>query len=975
MKDQAPKTNLRPLSLLAAWAMSFGCAIGWGAFVVPGTTFLPAAGPVGSVIGLAIGTASMAVIAWNYRYMMSRAPGPGGSFAYARLAFGGDNGFLAAWFVVLTYLAILWANATALVLVARHVAGDALAFGFSYSVLGYKVYFGEAAFCSAAILLGCAICLVPGRLALRALIACALTAVGGVAAIFLYAVLFRGASLAPLSPPFAAEGPVIPQVLRIVALAPWAYVGFEAISHSSHRFSFPARKSFGVMLAALAAGGAVYTMLTLVPAMLLPDGCASWTDVVAQAGVRPGLLSIAAAEKVLGVTGRRLMTASMLAAIGTTLIANLIVVARALRAMAGEGMLPAFFARLSPGGRPLTALVFTALVSAAIPFGGRTIIGSIVDVASIGTASAYAYTSAATFKLARAEGDRASTATGAVGTVLSGLFLVMFFIPNFMAGATLAPESYLVISIWCILGFLHFRHIFINDRENRYGRTTIVWSAMLALIFFASMIWQYETERKTIGSALEEISRNHPRIYASGMTPEEMHGRLMTELQAVARATSNINIVQSGLLILAVAIMLNLYGILRRREAEMEGLKVKAEEMNKTKNAFLASVSHDMRTPLNAILGFATLARMPGNQTPGKIGEYADKISAAGEHLLSYVDDIIELRRIETGKLKPEFAPCDIAGIAGFIRDLFAVQAERKRLRLSVESRAIRNATVLCDEALLRRLTANLVSNAIKYTPAGGHVSATLEQVPSAEPGKAAFVLTVADDGIGMSQEFAAHVFEAFERERGTALSGVEGFGLGMAIVKHIVDLLGGEISLKTEQGKGSSFTVRLAFEPAAQALQAAPEAALEAAPKAEAGAAGTPAAAPRHVLLADDNEINREVAVSLLEANGVKADAVTDGRQAVDAVLAAPPGTFDAVLMDIRMPVLDGLQASREIRALPDAARAAIPIVALTANADAASAAAAAEAGVDALATKPIRIGSLFAAIAEAMEKGRKRT
>ena len=346
------KNNLRPLSLLAAWAMSFGCAIGWGAFVVPGTTFLPAAGPVGSVIGLAIGTAAMAVIAWNYRYMMSRAPGPGGSFAYARLAFGGDNGFLAAWFVVLTYLAILWANATALVLVARHVAGDALAFGFSYSVLGYKVYFGEAAFCSAAILLGCAICLVPGRLA------CALTAVGGVAAIFLYAVLFRGASLAPLSPPFAAEGPVVPQVLRIVALAPWAYVGFEAISHSSNRFSFPARKSFGVMLAALAAGGAVYIMLTLVPAMLLPDGCSSWTEVVAQAGVRPGLLSIAAAEKVLGVTGRRLMTASMLAASGTTLIANLIVVARALRAMAGEGMLPAFLARLSPGGRPITAIVF-----------------------------------------------------------------------------------------------------------------------------------------------------------------------------------------------------------------------------------------------------------------------------------------------------------------------------------------------------------------------------------------------------------------------------------------------------------------------------------------------------------------------------------------------------------------------------------------------------------------------------------------
>lgn len=974
MNDQAPKTSLRPLSPLAAWAMSFGCAIGWGAFVVPGTTFLPAAGPIGSVIGLLLGTAAMAVIAWNYRYMMSRAPGPGGSFAYARLAFGGDNGFLAAWFVVLTYLAILWANATALVLVARHVAGDALAFGFSYSVLGYKVYFGEAAFCSAAILLGCAICLVTGRLALRALIACALTALGGVTAIFLYAVVFRGALLAPLSPPFAAEGPVVPQVLRIVALAPWAYVGFEAISHSSHRFSFPARKSFGVMLAALAAGGAVYTMLTLVPAMLLPDGCASWTDVVAQAGVRPGLLSFASAEKVLGATGRRLMTASMLAAIGTTLIGNLIVVARCLRAMAGEGMLPAFFARLSPNGRPDAALVSAALLSAAIPFAGRTIIGSIVDVASIGTAIAYTYTSAATFRLARADGDRASTAAGAVGTVLSGLFLVMFFIPNFLAGATLAPESYLVISIWCILGFLHFRHIFLHDRKNRYGRTTVVWTAMLALIFFASMIWQFETERRTIGAALDEISRNHPRIYASGMTPEEMHGRLMNELKGVARATSHLNIVQSALMILAIAIMLNLYGILRRRESEMERLKVKAEEMNKSKNAFLASVSHDMRTPLNAILGFAALARMPANQTPAKIGEYADKIAAAGEHLLSYVDDIIELRRIETGKLKPEIAPCDLTGFAGFIRDLFSVQAERKGLRLSVESRDIRTATVLCDEALLRRLTANLVSNAIKYTPSGGHVDVALAEIPTAESGKASFVLTVRDDGIGMSREFAAHVFEAFERERGTALSGVQGSGLGMAIVKHIVDLLGGEISLKTTQGKGSSFVVRLVFDPAPATSAPASSAPPPAVAEAPSPAAEAAPPAPRRVLLADDNEINREVAVSLLEANGVKADAVADGRQAVDAVLAAPPGTFDAVLMDIRMPVLDGLQASREIRALPDAARAGIPIVALTANADAGSAAAAAEAGIDALATKPIRIKGLFAAIGEAMAKrGRK--
>jgi len=407
---------------------------------------------------------------------------------------------------------------------------------------------------------------------------------------------------------------------------------------------------------------------------------------------------------------------------------------------------------------------------------------------------------------------------------------------------------------------------------------------------------------------------------------------------------------------------------LRRTEIErnrqLEAALEEARQASKSKTIFLSNMSHDIRTPMNAIVGYTDFARK--SHDDAQVHEYLDKIDASSKHLLALINDVLEMSRIESGKIDLEPEPVNLAEAATGVRDMFVAQVAEKHIEFTVSTERLCNANVLCDKHRLNRVVLNLLSNAFKFTPENGHVSLTFEQTTPAAGGFANYELRVKDDGIGMSPEFAERVFDAFERERTSTVSGLQGTGLGMAITKRIVDMMGGTITVDTAPGAGTEFTVRLRLpllDPNATGCDVQPGD----------DAARAPHAATRdfcgmRALLVEDNEINREIARLMLESMGFELDEAVNGQEALERLTAAGAGRYDVVITDIQMPVMDGFETTRAIRALPDAALAGMPIIAMSANAFQEDVQAAREAGVDGYVAKPIDIDQLAATLASVL-------
>ena len=353
-------------------------------------------------------------------------------------------------------------------------------------------------------------------------------------------------------------------------------------------------------------------------------------------------------------------------------------------------------------------------------------------------------------------------------------------------------------------------------------------------------------------------------------------------------------------------------------------------------------MSHDLRTPLNAIIGYTTLASRD-NASPAETKTYLKKIETAGQQLLDTINDVLEMSRIESGRLELEPERLCLENVLSKVEDLVTPQMDKKHIRFSKQWEPA-ETWVMCDRGQLSRALMNMLSNACKFTPEGGSVTLTMRRVEKQED-TVTCAFSVQDTGIGMSPEFAKKLFTPFERENTSTVSKVQGTGLGMAITKSFVDKMGGTITVDSRQGEGTTLTMRLCF----------PLAAPEAQPDAEAEKENQPDFSGIHLLLAEDNPINQEIAIMLLTQEGFQVDCVEDGKAAVEAVVQAQPGTYDAVLMDIQMPVMNGYQAARSIRALDDPARANIPILAMTADAFQEDQKAAKDAGMQGHISKPV--------------------
>ena len=383
--------------------------------------------------------------------------------------------------------------------------------------------------------------------------------------------------------------------------------------------------------------------------------------------------------------------------------------------------------------------------------------------------------------------------------------------------------------------------------------------------------------------------------------------------------------------------------------AKLQIAAEKAESANRAKSAFLFNMSHDIRTPMNAIIGYADLASRHSDDT-AKLKKYMENIQVCGQNLLMLLNNVLDLARIENDKTEMEYSVSDVEKDFRNCIAMFRNQADSKGQTLVVTTQ-LQYPYIYADIPHLTEVCTNLVSNAVKYTGAGGTIRCDVTQKPGGKEGWCDTVLTVADNGIGMSQEFQRHIFEPFERERTSTVSKVEGSGIGMGIVKKLVGLMNGTVEVESKIGVGSTFTVtipsRIASEEEAQAKR-------ETNPSDKKCLCGT------RILLTEDNDLNAEIATELLQEEGCTVDRAKDGVECVDMLEKAADGTYQIILMDVQMPVMNGYDAARKIRRLDDPQKANIPIIAMTANAFSEDRQMALDVGMNDHVAKPINMNVL---------------
>lgn len=395
---------------------------------------------------------------------------------------------------------------------------------------------------------------------------------------------------------------------------------------------------------------------------------------------------------------------------------------------------------------------------------------------------------------------------------------------------------------------------------------------------------------------------------------------------------------------------------LKSHQAKLEKATEIAEAANSAKTSFLFNMSHDIRTPMNAIMGFRDLLEKHQDD-PVRRADYLSKIETSSNVLLSIINNVLEMARIEKGKIEMDESAWSAEQFYDTIYSIFTDMMKRKGLTFTREI-VVQNHYVFCDPIKLREIFINILSNAYKYTNTGGSVNMRLEEIPSNREGYALYRTTISDTGIGMSEEFIPHIFDEFSRENSTTETKIEGTGLGMPIVKRLVEMLGGTIEVKSAKGKGSTFIITIPHR-IAEKSNLINHAGVELDPKLFKG---------KRILLAEDNDLNAEIATEILKEAGFVIERAEDGKICYEMLCKAPVDYYDIILMDIQMPNMNGYEATRTIRAMQDSAKSCIPIIAMTANAFEEDKREAKRSGMDGHVAKPVNINELMKQLASVL-------
>ncbi|MBR4748827.1 MAG: amino acid permease [Abditibacteriota bacterium] len=555
------------LGPFGAWALALGTSIGWGSMVITANTYLSGAGPLGSVLGLLAGALLMLIIARNYYYMMSCYPGPGGAYAYARECFGHDHGFLVSWFLALTYLAILWANATALPLFARYFFGDVFEFGKLYTLFGYDVYLGESLLTLAAVLLTALVCSRWSRLTAGLIAACAVVFTAFITLCFAASLSGHGGGMDHL---FAGDGNALVKVLEIAVISPWAFIGFESISHASGEFAFRRQRIYGILVSAVVASLLLYVFLILLSVSAYPDRYSSWLEYVRDCGNLTGierLPAFYAARHYLGRPGVLMLIAALLALIVSSLIGNSLSLSRLFYCMSRDRVLPPYFSVLNERHIPGRAFGLIAAATIITPFVGRTAIGWIVDITTLGAILVYAYVSACAYRQARIQADRTEMFTGAAGMLVMIGFGIYSLVPDLFSVGVMETVSYFMFVVWAVLGFIYFRIILLRDEAGHFGRSIVVWIALLSLVMFVSLVWMSQSVMNATSGGIRAVEEFYA---ASGPQTTASVGE--DQIALIHRVNARSMAVVVALFGVAFGFLLNNYSVMNKKAIESETL-------------------------------------------------------------------------------------------------------------------------------------------------------------------------------------------------------------------------------------------------------------------------------------------------------------------------------------------------------------------------------------------------------------------
>ena len=481
---------------------------------------------------------------------------------------------------------------------------------------------------------------------------------------------------------------------------------------------------------------------------------------------------------------------------------------------------------------------------------------------------------------------------------------------------------------------------------------------------FAEMAKQTE-----VGLLAEKGDRRAATIFNKGIeqSSDLLSGLVLAQHSAVDDSASFAEFVRKNALLfigVAAVIILALGTLAYRLSVSRKQVVAALEEAknantaNTAKTAFLNNMSHDIRTPMNAIIGFTDIAMK--NQPGPEIRSCLEKIKQSSDYLLSLLNDVLDISRIESGKVRYEPAPVDITAVTDSALEIVRGFMLDRNLQLLVQREEPEERYVLADEVRIREVLINILSNAVKFTHDGGTIAFETFRAPGADPEHIEVTYRISDTGIGMSEEFVQHIFDEFSQENAGARTKYQGTGLGMAITKQYVEMMGGTIGVESIKGKGTTFTVKLPLELAGPIERKAP---VE--PPVQVNLTDL------HILMAEDNDLNAEIATVLLEDKGMRVSRAVDGMEVVEMFKNHPAGTYDAVLMDIMMPNMNGYDATKAIRQIPDRPDGkVIPIIAMTANAFVEDVQAALAAGMNAHLAKPIVIDTVTRVIVENIEQ-----
>ena len=939
------------LSALGAFALAFGCSVGWGSFMMPGNTFLPLAGPVGSALGLGLGGLIMLVIGANYHYLMNKFPDNGGTYSYTKHCFGYDHGFVSSWFLTLTYIAIIWANATALPLIARTLLGSTFQFGFDYEIAGFHIYMGEILLAIASLVIAALLCL-RRKAAEWTQIVMAVLLFGSVVVVFVAAMGGHTGGTPAFEPPFSPEHSALGGTITVLALAPWAFVGFESISHSAGESKYPLKHSFAVLAIALLVASLTYMFLALLATTALPEGCASWTDYIANLGEYSGLAgapTFFAANAALGQMGSTILGVAALCGVFTGLIGNYVALSRLFRVLAQDGVLAGPLGKLDANDVPRNAILAIMGVSVLLPFLGRAAISWIVDVTTVGATIAYAFAAASAWKTARQEGDKKNTVLGLIGLVISILFALEFLIPNLLAVTTLSTESYLILAAWGILGFIYFRVILAHDTQRHFGRSIVAWVILLGLIIFTSSVWMRQTTEATIDKSVDPIQTYYTEQFtelaeSGGEAPSSDF--LHEKLNDIHDSLSVSSLVQILLIVIALTILLNIYSLIQKRERQTEVEKALAEESSRAKTSFLSNMSHEIRTPMNAIIGLDNIALRDPDLSP-RTREHLEKIGASAKHLLGLINDILDMSRIESGRVVLKNEEFSFREFLDQINIIINGQCADKGLHYRCRIVGKVADYYYGDDLKLKQVLINILGNSVKFTDAPGDVTLAVEQISEYE-GMCALRFTMSDTGIGMDEDYIPTIFEAFSQEDATSTNRYGGSGLGMAITKNFVEMMDGNIDVQSKKGVGSTFTVTVTLKASSRTAQ------LEHA---------TSLPPNLRAFVVDDDEIVCEHAQVVLRALGIESDTATDPNEAARIIRDAfdQGHGYDLLLTDYKMPNMNGLDLVKGVRSYDNNTTATILLTSY--NWDIIEEEAKAD-GVDGILAKPLFSDSLHRTI-----------